>query len=289
MTNSNKEGLSIAFLGPVGTFSYLAVEAYLQRKKLGQVSLHEFYSFYDVLSSVETKALNVAVVPVENLVEGSISETLDFLAHSKNLSITGEIILDVHQHIIGLPGTKLENVTTILSHQQPIAQCKTYIRTYLSAAKIEHTNSTTAAIDIVAQKKDNTLVAIGNPHDLDSKGLVILQSNISDTANNQTRFLVIDNQPLHQKGTKVSIVFSTAKDVPGGLYKILKEFADCNINLTKIESRPSKEEMGSYLFFIDLQGDLSQQYVKDALQAIEKKATFFKILGVYEEITHASA
>ncbi|MDD5457579.1 MAG: prephenate dehydratase [Candidatus Margulisbacteria bacterium] len=276
--------IRFACLGPAGTFSDQAARLYLALKK-EKADVVYLPTIDDVLISIEENKNDQAIVPVENLVEGSINETLDFLAKSNKISIIGELDMNIHHNLIGLPGTKLKDIKTVVSLAQPIAQCRKFLKTALPGANIEYTQSTAAATQLVAEKKDKTIAAIGSDYNLKQLGLAVLQSNISDINNNQTRFLIIDNKPLLEKGTKVSIVFATDRDVPGGLYRILQEFAQRNINLTKIESRPTKDYLGTYLFFLDFQGHLLQNEVREALDNIRKKTTFFKILGVYEVVS----
>ncbi|OGI06324.1 MAG: hypothetical protein A2Y40_03280 [Candidatus Margulisbacteria bacterium GWF2_35_9] len=272
-----------ACLGPAGTYSHKAAIAYFKAKSIKK-DVAFFPTIIDVLESVENKKVMEAIVPVENSVEGTVNETQDFLARCKHINIIAEITIDIDHNIIGFLGADLKKVTKVISHPQPIAQCKTFIRKNMPNASVEYSTSTTAAIQKVAELGDNKNVAIGNSLIVKDFGLEILKRNISDTIDNQTRFFVINNDKTLAKGDKVSIVFSIEKDVPGGLYRILGEFANRGINLTKIESRPSKGDRFTYKFFIDLQGCIADNEVKKALDNISKLSTFFKILGVYEEI-----
>jgi len=272
-----------ACLGPAGTYSHKAAIAYLNAIQTKSEIVFKA-TINEVLASVDNNEIEYAIIPVENSVEGTVNETQDYLASSRNINIIAEMTIDIDHNIIGFTDIKLSDVKTVISHPQPIAQCKTFIRNKMPNAHIEYSSSTAAAIKVVHDRGDKTSVAIGNSLGIDQYNLSILKQNISDAKNNQTRFFIINNEKLKNKGDKVSIVFSTDKDVPGGLYRILGEFANRNINLTKIESRPSKEDIFTYKFFIDMEGCIADKGVKQAFENIEKQSTFFKILGVYEEI-----
>ena len=226
-----------------------------------------------------------AIVPVENMIEGTINGTLDFLCQTEETKIVGELIMNIKQDIIGFQGTNLSEVTQIISHMQPLGQCRDFINKKMPNAKPESTLSTMSAIEQVAQKKDMHIVAIGNSSMNDKYGLVTLASNVSDMKNNKTRFLILRHQheiDPNMPSEKISFVFSLPKDQPGGLYRILGLLQ--NLNLTKIESRPSKDVLGSYYFFIDVQGDYSNPDIRQTLQAVKANTETFKILGAYKEI-----
>lgn len=287
-----KQKAYIACLGPEGTFSHQAAMRYLALTG----KTFESYCPPDlgmVLNSVERGAgalerndsVSEAIAPAENLIEGTINQTLDFLAHSNNTKIIGEMILEVQQDVIGFSGTKLGNVTKVLSHNQPLAQCASYIKKNMPSAKPELTSSTVDAIEKVSKAQDHQWVAIGNSSVNEHFGLVTLAENVSDVANNQTRFLILSHQKEvdpAMPSEKISIVFSLPKDQPGGLYKIMGLLQ--HLNLTKIESRPSKDMLGSYYFFIDVQGNYSDPDIQKTLKAVAASTDTFKILGAYKEI-----
>ncbi|MFH1429628.1 MAG: prephenate dehydratase, partial [Candidatus Margulisiibacteriota bacterium] len=207
--------------------------------------------------------------------------TLDLLVHS-DILIENEIYLPIVQNLLVARGVNIDNITDIYSHPQAIAQCQLFLRKNYPCANIHSGTSTATASAIVREKADSHTAAIANVNATKLYDLVVFAENINDYKDNITRFVVISHKQNGPTGNdKTSIVFSLAKDKPGGLYSVIGEFAQRNINLTKIESRPAKKEMGDYLFFIDLEGHQKDKDVKAALDAVSKQASFFKLMGSY--------
>ena len=232
------------------------------------------------MESVNNDECLFGVVPIENSIEGPVGITLDQLAHKYDLKIFKEIIIPINQNLIVNPGTKMEDIEDVYSHSQAISQCQEYI----SKHKIQPhyaISTAKAAKDIVG---DKSKAAISNAMVVELYDLEILESNIQDTDNNETRFVVLSKKSHEMTGKdKTSIIFSIYEDRPGGLYRILGIFEKNNINLTKIESRPSKEGLGKYLFFVDFNGHVDDELVQDILSEIERNTYFFKVLGSYPE------
>ncbi len=259
------------FLGPAGTFTEEAAF---------QISgeLRSFNSIVEVLEAVMAREVDVGVVPVENSVEGSVGVTLDIMAREDSLKIMGEIILPIRQHLLLNPGAGLADVKEVYSHSQALAQCRHYLEKL--GIPTRATVSTTAAAKAVKGKSERA--AIGTSRAARIYGLVIADPDIQDYPNNTTRFLAIgDHDHLCTGKDKTSIVFSLPDDHPGGLYDLLGEFAAFKINLTKIESRPSKEGMGSYIFFLDFEGHREEDTIRNVLNNIRSKVGYVKILGSY--------
>lgn len=233
-----------------------------------------------VMESVVNDECEYGVVPIENSIEGPVGVTLDSLANKYDLKIYKELIIPINQNLIVNPGAKLDDIKEVYSHGQALAQCRDFINSKniqphfaLSTAR--------AAKDIVG---DKSKAAIGNKKIVEIYGLEILESNIQDMDNNETRFVVLSKNNHEITGNdKTSIIFSIYEDKPGQLYKILGIFEKNNINLTKIESRPSKKGLGKYLFFVDFNGHVDDEIVKNILKEIEGNTYFFKILGSYPE------
>lgn len=233
-----------------------------------------------MLESVANGECSFGVVPIENSIEGPVGITLDSLAHKFDLKIYKEIVIPINQNLIVNPGCKLEDIEDVYSHAQALAQCQEYVRA--NNIQPHYAISTArAAKDIIG---DRTKAAIGNSKIVELYGLEILESNIQDTDNNATRFVVVSNEDHEITGNdKTSIIFSIYEDKPGGLYRILGIFEKHNINLTKIESRPSKKGLGKYLFFVDFNGHKDEEIVQDIIDEIDDNTYFLKVLGSYPE------
>jgi prephenate dehydratase len=233
-----------------------------------------------VMESVVSKECVKCIVPIENSIEGPVGITLDSLAHNFDLNIVGEIIIPINQNLIVNPGTKMEDIDEVRSHYQALAQCQGFI----SQNNIEtnYAVSTASAVKSIIGEKSKA--AIGNAKSAELYGLEILEANIQDVDNNETRFVVLSSEDTEPTGNdKTSIIFSIYEDRPGSLYKILGIFEKDNINLTKIESRPSKKGLGKYLFFVDFYGHRKNESIKNILQEIKDNTYFFKVLGSYPE------
>ena len=233
-----------------------------------------------VLESVANGECSFGVVPIENSIEGPVGITLDSLAHKFDLKIYKEIIIPINQNLIVNPGCKMEDISDVYSHAQALAQCQEYVRA--NNIQPHYAISTArAAKDIIG---DKSKAAIGNSKVVELYGLEILESNIQDADNNATRFVVVSKNDHEITGKdKTSIIFSIYEDKPGGLYKILGIFQKNNINLTKIESRPSKKGLGKYLFFVDFNGHRKEEVIQDIFEEIDDNTYFLKILGSYPE------
>jgi len=233
-----------------------------------------------VMESVANNETDFGVVPIENSIEGPVGITLDSLAHKFELKIFKEIIIPINQNLIVNPGCKMEDIEDVYSHEQAIAQCREFI--HKNKLQPHYAVSTAnAAKSIVG---DKSKAAIGNAKVVDLYDLEILEANIQDTDNNATRFVVLSNNDYEITGKdKTSIIFSIYEDRPGGLYNILGIFQKNNINLTKIESRPSRKGLGKYLFFVDFNGHKDDDLIQDIINEIDENTYFLKVLGSYPE------
>lgn len=232
------------------------------------------------MESVSNGETSLGIVPIENSIEGPVGITLDSLAHKFDLKIYKEIIIPINQNLIVNPGTRMEDIEDVYSHSQAIAQCQEFIREH--GIQPHYAVSTArASKDIIGHKNK---AAIGNKVAAELYGLEILMPNIQDVDNNETRFVVVSKQDHEPTGNdKTSIIFSIYEDKPGGLYDILGIFQKNNINLTKIESRPSKKGLGKYLFFVDFNGHKNEEVIQNILDEIGEKTYFLKVLGSYPE------
>ena len=275
MINS-KKACKIGFLGPSGSYAEEAASKI-------QGELIAFGSIMEAIDAVDRDIIDLGVVPIENSIEGPVGVTLDLLANDYNLKIKNEIILPISHNLLINEGSSVEDIEIVYSHMQALSQCRKFIEKM--GAKPVATSSTSGAAEMVKGQKN--AAAIGTRKAGGIYGLKIAAENIQDFENNSTRFVVLGKEDHAPTGhDKTSIVFSLIEDKPGGLYDVLGEFAKRDINLTKIESRPSKKKLGTYIFFIDLEGHREDEEVKNILDTIKintmkTKISYIKLLGSY--------
>jgi prephenate dehydratase len=270
LENTNSLEL-IGFFGPSGTFTEKAASL------IGD-NLIGFDSILDVLDAVKKDEVEVGVVPIENSIEGPVGVTLDLMVHDYDLKIKREIIIPISHNLLINQDAKIGDIELVYSHIQALSQCRNF--TEKMDVVVNATPSTSAAAEMIKGEKNSA--AIGTKKAAEIYGLKIAASNIQDYKNNVTRFVVLSKNDHEPTGKdKTSIVFSIMEDRPGGLYEILGVFADNGINLTKIESRPSKEKLGSYIFFVDLEGHRADKQIGYILNIIKSKVGYIKVLGSY--------
>jgi chorismate mutase/prephenate dehydratase len=268
-----EKGLNIAYLGPEGSFSHQAVRA---RFGMSIQSL-QFPSIPEVFKSVETGKCDYGVVPIENSSEGLVNSTLDMLVNSE-LQIYSEIYIKISLYLLGFD-TDLSKLTKLYGIKIANSQCKNWIAANLPNCEIIETSSTAKAAQIVAEKKEGAAIASKIAGDI--YGLNTIRENIEDLPNNSTRFLIIGrSQCLPTGKDKTSMVFSLS-DKPGSLFLTLKPFYEKNINLSKIESRPTRRNSWQYNFFVDFNGHEKDPEINEIISEIRDRATFFRILGSY--------
>lgn len=264
----------VAFQGEPGAYGEIAALDYFPKAKLLPAK-----SFQTVFETLESGKANFAVVPIENSIEGSINETYDLLLKT-SMVVYGEIYQRIRHCLIANPGTSNSEITAAYSHPQALAQC----RAYLQKKGLEPipTYDTAGAVKLVKQEKMMQAAAIASKRAANLYGMRILEESIEDKKNNYTRFLILSkaqSKPTGHDGT--SIIFSV-RHTPGALYDILKEFAKRRINLTKIESRPTKEVPWEYNFYVDFEGHSHDKEIRELIKAVKKKTLFIKILGSYK-------
>ncbi len=267
---------SIAYLGPPGTNTEQAALKY-------QPGGHfiPFPSVAAVASAVDTGIAEEGVVPIENSLEGSVNDTLDLLIHESRLLISRELVLDIENHLLVKPGTSAAQLAVIYSHPQALAQSRRFIERCYPGAQVVAALSTAAAVEEMMASAQPA-AAIGNSRAAQLYGASILARNIQDRSPNVTRFVVLAPRDHAPTGCdKTSLAFTFADDRPGLLYEALGEFARHNINLNKIESRPSKEALGRYVFLIDLEGHRQDALIAGVLERVRAGTSFFKVMGSY--------
>jgi len=242
--------IRIGYLGDVGTYSYEACLKYTENKN--KVELYNYKTISETILKLHEGKIDEAIVPIENSIEGGVSETIDSLLARNKLNIIDELTIEI-EHCLLSKCEKIEEINNIYSHPQAIAQCRKYIMDKLPDAIINEVASTVEAAKLCGKNANMESKAgcISSRLCKDIYNLNILDDNISDEKNNMTKFIVLSKKGNeHVKHNKTSVVFGT-KNKPGELYKILGIFNAFNINLSKIESRPAKTRLGEYIFWID--------------------------------------
>ena len=271
----------VAFLGPTGTW---AQEALLANTTYREEDAAAYPSVYDVVMAVSSGKASTGIVPMENSIEGSVSATLDVLAFEvDNVHIVREVVHPVSHRLIARRRLAPESIDKIISHPHAHAQCRRYLRANLPQAEAVAANSTAEAVRIVSESNEKW-AAIGSSIAAEKYGCITLAEDIEDYPDNQTRFVLLSTMEADQEldaPYKTSIVCTIAHDQPGSLLQILQEFAHRYVNLTKIESRPSKKGLGDYVFFIDMEGRKDEPTVAAALKCLDCKLAAVKLLGSY--------
>jgi len=269
----------VAYFGPAGTFSE---EALLTQSDLAAGERTPFAAVPEVIAAVERGQADGGVVPIENMIEGSVSVTLDTLAFDSDLLIQREIDLPVSLNLCARPGVALADVRTVVSFPHAIAQCRGWMAKKIPNAEPRASHSTSDAAREVSRSKRTDLAAICNALAAEIYGLDVLASEIEDHPENQTRFVLVGRGvPAPTGHDKTSIVCFQRADRPGSLLSILQEFAARAINLTKLESRPTKRGLGDYCFFMDCEGHIADEVVADTLRNLAAKQAEVKFLGSY--------
>ena len=278
MNNKNNSIIRrIGVLGPEGTYSEKAAIRWSMRRPAGQeASMVYFKDFEEVLEAVQSGQVDEGIVPVENSLEGAVTSVMDLLL-SKNVVIVGEVNLPIRHCLVGRGEGEIR---VILSHPQALAQCRQYLREHYPHAEIRTTGSTSHAARLSQEFAE--MAAIAGQDTAERYGLHILAREIQDASDNVTRFIVAARDEAKATGKdKTSLIIYLDKDRPGALFYILEEFAKRSINLTRIESRPSRNGLGDYYFYIDLQGHRQEPDVAEAIDAIKEKAAMVRVLGSY--------
>ncbi|MDP2182079.1 MAG: prephenate dehydratase [Actinomycetota bacterium] len=267
-----------AYLGPEGTHSHDALLS------LGEgIDGLPCATIEEVFTSVERGKADMGLVPIENSLEGSVNATLDALAFETDLEIQGEVVRDIHHVLCAAPGTALTDIESIVSHPQAVGQCRRWLAENLPARPIHAATSTAEAAKTIIEQPRTA--AITNLLAVQLYGAEVLVDAIEDYAGNQTRFVTVGRGIRERTGDdKTSLALFMKADRPGTLHMILSEFAFGQINLTKIQSRPTRKALGEYMFFIDLAGHMDDENVRLALDCLRLKLRTVKVLGSYPRV-----
>ncbi len=272
---------TVAFLGPEGTYTDEACFFYAP-----DAERIPFASLALVTGALEEGRVEEAVVPIENSLGGTVIEVVDYLITSENAHIIGEILLPIDHCLITRPGVQIGDIRVVMSKQEALTQCREFLSSELRFAEQIPTTSTALAVTDLKEADDHT-AAIGPRRSAQLAGLPILAQGIQDRQNNVTRFAVLSSNGESPAGSdKTSIAFDFDKpDAPGLVYAALRPFADRDINLLKIESRPTGKGMGNYIFLLDFEGQIDDPQVNGAITELTKHTATFKVFGTYPRAT----
>ena len=270
----------VGFLGPLGTFTEMAL---LTQPDLAAAEMHAIGSIAGVLFATRDGEVDLGFVAIENSIEGSVNVTIDTLAFDLDLRIQREVVINVQLNLLARPGVAIEQIERVVSIPVAAAQCRTFLHDHLPGVAMVAANSTAEAAQIVAEGDDDRIASISTALAAEMYGLEVLAGDVEDHPENQTRFVAVTSRgvPAPTGHDKTSIVVFQRTDRPGSLLGILQEFAARAINLTKLESRPTKTGLGDYCFLIDLEGHIADEVVGDCLRDLRAKCEDIKFLGSY--------
>jgi len=274
----------LAFLGPRGTFSEEAARSLPIGLPIEYVP---YPSIIDVLNAAATGEVTYGIVPIENSIEGTVNSTLDWLIHEVDLPILAELALPITQNLLVAKREQqlpLSAITRVMSHPQAIAQSFHFIREHMPQAVVENVNSTALAAQTVSEHPEEPWAAIGTRLNADIYPLEVARPHIQDFSNNYTRFVLVGQEPPNLPPSpreKTTILVTLPEDFPGALYQVLAAFAWRKINLSRIESRPTKKALGSYFFVVDIEQKMDDVLLPGAFAEIEAIGCQVRQLGTY--------
>jgi prephenate dehydratase len=269
--------MKVGYLGPKGTFSEEASFRYFEGET---VEWQTYPSILDVLSGVAEGEIDYGVVPIENSIEGSVNMTVDGLTQHAELFVRAEIVLPIEHQLLVPPGVALADIREVWSHPQALAQCRAYLRSL--GVQVKTFDSTAAAAAEVARSGRRDVAAIGTAWAARHFALTVLGMGLQDVQENRTRFVVVQNgvqEPEAARKTMFQVYLE--EDHAGALVHILNVFAAVGINLTRIESRPTRRKLGTYHFFIDVEAGMQEERVRKVVSMMELMGHQVRILGSY--------
>lgn len=277
---AHEKPMQVAFLGPEGTFTQAAALKHFGHSVISQ----PMGSIDEVFREVEAKSANYGVVPIENSSEGMVNHTLDSFRQS-NLVICGEVEMRIHQNLLVQAGTDLSKVERIYSHQQSLAQCRTWLDTHLAKAERFAVSSNAEAARRVAEAGEDAgkVAAIAGNMAADLYALEVANANIEDQPDNTTRFLIVGHNSVPPSGKDKTSILVLARNKSGALYHILEPFQRHNVSMTSIESRPSGKGVWGYVFYIDFEGHQDDENVQAVLKDLDGEVTELRLLGSYPQ------
>lgn len=267
--------LRVAYLGPAGTNSEVAA-----LRCFPDDDLVPCPTIVAAVRALEAGDADRAVVPIENSLQGTVTDTVDMLVREDGIAVCGELVLPIEHCLMAAPATERAAIDVIYSHPQSLGQCRRYLETHFPAARTGAALSNADAVAVMMRTPRAAAIAPARAAEI--YGARIIERGIQDSRVNKTRFVTLAREGAPPTGDdKTSLAFAVAHDRPGTLVSVLHEFSDRQINMTKIESRPSGEELGVYIFLIDIEGHRDDALVEQALAAVKEQADFFKVFGSY--------
>lgn len=274
---------SIGYLGPQGSFSEEALLNFLEIRDQAHPTtweLRPYNSIREVLLACARVETTFSFAPLENSLEGQVGATMDTLKQADNLLIVGEFVHPVSQCLLTSQPLGWDEISRVYSHEQALGQCREFLTSHLPHAEQIPCASTAEAAREVAQAQKNW-AAIGPRRAADLYNLHCQARGIQDASANATRFVLVGQDIPPRSGNDKTSLIITTENSPGALFRVLQEFAEHGLNLTRIESRPSKQKLGEYIFFIDVEGHVSFPSLKEVLQILKDKKLLLKVLGSY--------
>lgn len=270
---SLEQPLQIAYLGPAGTFTHAAVLKHFGRS----IEARPLGAIDEIFREVAAGSAHFGVVPVENSTEGMVTHTLDMFTHS-SLRICGEIVLRVHQHVMSRCAS-LDEVETVYAHQQSLAQCREWLDANMPTARRESVSSNGVAACRAAQEP--AAAAIASEMAAEIYELTVLAERIEDDPDNTTRFLVVGDHDVPPSGDDKTSLILSARNRPGALFDLIRPLAEHGIDMTRLESRPTRGRLWEYVFFVDILGHAESDAVRPVIEALHEEAALCRILGAY--------
>ncbi|WP_096201445.1 prephenate dehydratase [Bacillus sp. FJAT-45350] len=276
---------TVGYLGPKGTFTEMAVKAMFP-----SYNRQPYSTIPKCMDGVTNKEVSLAVVPLENAIEGSVNLTLDYLIHKQNLPIVGEIAVPIEQHLLvhSSHASAWTNVEKVFSHPHAIAQCHEFLRNTLPNVDLQYSNSTGAAAEWLMKNPEKPVAAIGNELAAKEYGLSIVERDIHDFDNNRTRFVILQNGDEQEEITssllvseKTTFMITLPSDYSGALHQVLSAFSWRKLNLSKIESRPMKTGLGNYFFVIDVEQRMDEILIPGVVEELKALGCGVRVLGSY--------
>ena len=273
----------VAYLGPAGTFTEAAAIKYAPGSELLALTTTR-----GVVNAVMNREADEGIVPIENSLEGSVTDTLDLLIHDSPLNISNEVVIPIEHCLLVQSGTEMLDIEVIYSHPQALGQCRQYLNQRFPDAVPVPALSTAAAAEQLEQGQTGA-AAIGTLRAAELYGLEVLAQGIQDNSSNVTRFVVLADTDHRPTGNdKTSLCFTFEEDKPGTLHHVLGIFANRGINLLKVESRPTKQSLGRYIFLLDLKGHREDTVIVEALEILSPQVSMLKIFGSYPQYVEDS-